>query len=101
MIIKQILYNNYTNLNFIILPIILLRFAIMKRFGLELDKDAGYSKLIVGTAALLSGTIFAPGVFMGVLTAQWKAEFGLGQALARNKSRTFQRSCFLDRTLAL
>ena len=42
----------------------------MKTFGLSLEKDAGFSKLIVITAAMLSGTIFSPAVFMGVLTAQ-------------------------------
>ena len=59
---------------------------MMKKFGLELEKDGKYSKLIVITAALLSGTIWAPGVFLGILTAQWKVEYGLGQALARKSS---------------
>ena len=42
----------------------------MKRFGLSQAKDEGYSKLVVVSAACLSGTIFGPMVFLGVLTAQ-------------------------------
>ena len=55
----------------------------MKTFGLSLEKDAGFSKLIVITAAMLSGTIFSPAVFMGVLTAQVSGVFFLFLLLNR------------------
>ena len=38
------------------------------RFGLSLVKDAGYSKLIVANSSLISCLVFAPMVFLSVLT---------------------------------
>lgn len=42
----------------------------MRKFGLSLEKDGGYSKVIVVCSALLSGFTFGLAGFQGVLTAQ-------------------------------
>ena len=41
---------------------------MQQKFGLGLGKDEGYSKLIVLNSNVLAGCIFAPSIFMGVLT---------------------------------
>ena len=50
---------------------LLIEFSLkMSKFGLSLEKDAGYSKLMVVSASTLSGIIFAPAAFLGILTVQ-------------------------------
>lgn len=71
----------------------------MKKFGLSLEKDAGYSKLIVITASILSGLLFAPTTFLGILTAQWKAEYGLPQSTASIHQRVFWGFFYLGTAL--
>lgn len=61
-----------------------------KLLGLSLEKDAGYSKLIVVCSALLSGFTFGLPAFQGVLTAQWKVEYGFPQEQASLHQRYFQ-----------
>lgn len=48
-----------------------------KRIGLSLEKDAGYSKLMVFMSAILSGFTFGLPAFLGALTVEWKDESGL------------------------
>jgi len=62
----------------------------MRRLGLSLEKDAGYSKLIVFCSAMLSGFTFGLPGFQGVLTAQWKVEYGFEQDQASLHQRYFQ-----------
>merc|ERR1711990_95002 len=58
--------------------------------GLSLEKDGPYSKVMVFLSALLSGMTFGIPVFHGVLTAQWKTEYGFDQAHASIHQRYFQ-----------
>jgi len=48
-----------------------------KRLGLSLEKDGGYSKLIVFMSAVLSGFTFGLPGFLGALTVEWKNPEGL------------------------
>lgn len=55
---------------------------VKKRLGLSIEKDGGYSKLLVGCSAMLSGFTFGLAGYQGVLTAHWKAEYGFPQDTA-------------------
>jgi len=61
-----------------------------RRLGLSLAKDGGYSKLIVFCSAILSGFTFGLPVFGGVLTGQWKKEYGLDVKTASIHQRYMQ-----------
>merc|ERR1712131_8784 len=64
--------------------------AKMRRLGMSTEKDGAYSKLIVVCSAILSGFTFGLPVFGGVLTAQWKDEYGLDVDTASIHQRYFQ-----------
>jgi len=72
----------------------------MRKFGLSLARDGGYSKLLVVCASALSGTIFGTGTFLGVLTAQWKAEYALGQGLASIHQRLWLAFVFIGLSIS-
>ena len=69
------------------IPVTMRRFG--KKMGLSFGIDEGYSKVIVITASLLSGLLFGPAQFLGILTAQWKASYGLPQSTASMHQRLY------------